>query len=81
MHMANVVSQVPGNKKFDLTTEFSDPFRIFWSDRAYHVTQVFLFLTAICLNVAAIVDTAQVVDSFLGFHVASVGWNPTTMQL
>jgi amino acid permease len=68
LHMANTVSQVPNNKKFTQRIEFSDPFRIFWSERAYKVTQILFFLTTVCLNIAAIVDTAETVDSFLGFH-------------
>jgi amino acid permease len=68
LHMANTVSQVPNNQKFDQCIEFSDPFRIFWSERAYQVTQILFFLTTVCLNIAAIVDTAETVDSFLGFH-------------
>ena len=81
LHTANVVSQIPGNKKFDKMIEFSDPFRIFWSENAYKVTQIFFFLTSICLNVAAIVDTAQVVDSFLGFHLSSAGFSPESMEI
>jgi amino acid permease len=72
LHMANIVSQVPHNKKFDKCIEFSDPFRIFWSERAYQVTQILFFLTTVCLNIAAIVDTAETVDSTLGFHWKTV---------
>jgi amino acid permease len=73
LHMANTVSKIPGNQKFDQCIEFSDAFRIFWSDRAYMMTQILFYLTATCLNIAAIVDTAQTVDSFLGFHWKSYG--------
>ena len=66
MHTANVVSKVPGNANFDKVVEFSDPYRIFWNRRAYYATQVIFYLCTLCVNVAAIVDTAQVVDSFLG---------------
>ena len=66
MHMANVVSKVPGNANFDKVVEFSDPFRIFWNRRAYYSTQVIFYLCTLCINIAAIVDTAQIVDSFLG---------------
>jgi hypothetical protein len=72
--MADTVSQVPGNRSFDKCIEFSDCFLIFWSRRSYVVTQILFFLCATCLNVAAIVDTAEVVDSFLGFHYKTVGW-------
>jgi amino acid permease len=77
LHMANTVSLVPGNTKFTKRVEFSDPFRIFWSERMYTVTQVLFFLTTVCLNIAAIVDTAETVDSFLGFY----GWHRTTVAV
>jgi len=75
LHMANVVSQMPGNKQFDQCVEFSDPFSKFWNQSAFKVTQVIFFLCATCMNVAAIVDTAEVVDSFLGLHFESIGYN------
>ena len=71
LHMANVVSKVPGNANFDKTVEFSDPFKTFWNDRAYYMTQLIFYLCAISLNIAAIVDTAGVVDSFLGLNTGS----------
>jgi len=71
--MANVVSKVPGNHNFDKCIEFSDGFRVFWSKHAYQVTQCLFYLTAVCLNMAAIVDTAQTVDSFFGLHYSSYG--------
>lgn len=66
MHTANVVSKVPGNSNFDKVVEFSDPYRIFWGRRAYYGTQIIFYLCTLCVNIAAIVDTAQIVDSFLG---------------
>jgi hypothetical protein len=75
LHMADTVSQVPGNHQFDKCIEFSDCFSIFWNKKSYLVTQILFFLCATCLNVAAIVDTAEVVDSFLGFHYKTLGWN------
>lgn len=66
MHTANVVSKVPGNGNFDKVVEFSDPYRVFWSREAYYGTQVIFYLCTLCVNIAAIVDTSQVVDSFLG---------------
>jgi hypothetical protein len=72
--MANVVSKVPGNSNFDKQIEFSDPFRTFWSNKAYYVTQVIFYLCTLCVNIAAIVDTAQIVDSFLGHSVGTWGF-------
>ena len=46
--------------------EFSEPFREFWGRKAFFVTQILFFLCTVCLNVAAIVDTAEVVDTFFG---------------
>jgi hypothetical protein len=54
--------------------EFSEPFRVFWGRRAFLVTQILFFLCTVCLNVAAIVDTAEVVDTFLGHsNLGSIG--------
>jgi amino acid permease len=75
LHMADTVSQVPGNHAYDQCIEFSDVFSIFWNKKSYVITQILFFLCATCLNVAAIVDTAEVVDSFLGFHYKTCGWN------
>jgi len=81
LHMANVVSKVPGNANFDQTIEFSEPFRIFWGRRAFLVTQVMFFFCTVCLNVAAIVDTAQVVDTFLGHSpFGSFGLTPHSIE-
>jgi hypothetical protein len=74
MHMANVVSKVPGNANFDKVVEFSDPFQTFWSQRAYYATQIIFYLCTLCINTAAIVDTAEIVDSFLGHSVGTWGF-------
>lgn len=66
MHTANVVSKVPGNSQFDKVVEFSDPYRIFWGRKAFYGTQIVFYLCTLCVNIAAIVDTAEIVDSFLG---------------
>lgn len=73
MHTANVVSKVPGNSSFDKVIEFSDPYRIFWGRRAYYGTQIIFYLCTLCVNIAAIVDTSQIVDSFFG-HSAIGTW-------
>lgn len=59
---------VPNNRRFTQCIEFSDPYRIFWSEAAYKATQILFYLCALCMNVAAIIDTAQIVDSSLGLH-------------
>jgi hypothetical protein len=59
LHTANTVSLIPHNKDFGQCVEFSDPYRIFWSPVAYHATQILFYLTAVCLNIASIIDTAQ----------------------
>lgn len=77
LHMANVVSKVPGNANFDKLVDFSEPFRIFWGRRAFLATQIMFFCCTVCMNVAAIVDTAQVVDTFLGHSpMGSYGLTP-----
>lgn len=65
LHMANVISKVPGNADFSRTVEYSDAFRIFWGQRAYIVTHVAFFLCITCLNISSIVDTAQIIDQII----------------
>lgn len=74
MHTANIVSKVPGNRNFDKVVEFSDPFRLFWSKKAYFGTQIIFYLCTLCVNIAAIIDTAQVVDSFVGHSFGTWGY-------
>jgi len=81
LHMANAISMIPQNRNFDKCMEFSDPFRIFWSEHWYKVTQILFFLTTVCLNIAAIVDTAETVDSTLGFHWKTAGYSFDSMEL
>lgn len=69
--MANTISKINNNNNFNKCIEFSDPFRIYWNEYIYNITQILFYLTAICLNVAAIVDTSEVVDSALGLHKSS----------
>jgi hypothetical protein len=66
---------VDGNQKFTKCIEFSDPYRVFWNKTAYTVTQILFYLTAVCLNVAAIIDTATVVDSSLGLHFTTYAYS------
>jgi amino acid permease len=56
---ANTISMIPNNKKFDKCIEFSDIYRYFINERTYTITQLLYLLTAITLNVAAIIDTAE----------------------
>lgn len=65
LHMANVISKVPGNASFTKEIEFSESFRLFWGQSAFVVTQIIYFGCITCLNIASIVDTAQVVDQIL----------------
>jgi hypothetical protein len=62
---------VPGNRNFQKTVEFSEPFRIFWGAKMYAFTQATFFLCAMTQNVSAIVDTSQVIDNFLGHTMGS----------
>jgi hypothetical protein len=52
----------------------------FLVSQAYLVTQWLFFACTFCLNVAAMIDTAQVVDTFLGVSggklLRTVGWTP-----
>ena len=68
LHMANTVSCLPNNANYSKCVEFSDVFGAFLGPRCYQATQLLFFLTTMCLNTAAMVDTAQVVDSVLSWH-------------
>ena len=66
LHMSNVISKVPGNGNFKREIEFSEAFRAFWGTQWFYITEVIFFCCIICLNISSIVDTSQVVDTFLG---------------
>ena len=68
LHMANVISKVPGNADFSRTVEYSDAFRIFWGQKAYILTHVAFFVCITCLNISSVVDTAQIIDQIIA-HV------------
>lgn len=64
-HLANTISKVEGNADFKKEVEYSDAFQIFWGRRWFVVTQVLFFFCITCLNISSIVDTSQVVDTFM----------------
>lgn len=66
LHMANVISKVPGNSNFTLEIEYSESFRIFWGRRWFIITEVAFTICIMCQLLASIVDTAQVVDAYMG---------------
>ena len=70
LHMSNTISKVTGNSDFKLEVEYSETFERFWGHRSFVVTQILFFCCITCLNVSSIVDTAQVIDTFLGH------WSP-----
>lgn len=45
--------------------EYSETFRHFWGRRAFVLTHIAFFFCITCLNIASIVDTAQVVDQMI----------------
>ena len=70
LHTANTVSMMPNNFNFDQCIEFSEPYRHFWNEKAYTVTQLLFLVTSVCLNVAAIIDTAEgMIFSCISAHV------------
>jgi len=71
LHMANTISKVRGNADFKREIEYSETFERFWGHRSFVVTQILFFCCITCLNVSSIVDTAQVIDTFLGH------WSPS----
>lgn len=63
--LSDVISNVPGNNNFRKEIEYSEVFRIFWSKKAFVVTQILFFCCTTCLNIVSIVDMAQVLDNIL----------------
>lgn len=91
LHMANTISKVPGNKQFRKEIEFSEAFFMFWGRKWFLFTQTVYFSCVTCLNISSIVDTAQVVDTFVGHWIGREGavalqipqfsflwWNPSS---
>jgi amino acid permease len=66
LHIANTISKVPGNSEFKKEVEFSEVFRHFWGEQCYMASQAIFLCCITCLNISSIVDTSQVVDTFLG---------------
>jgi hypothetical protein len=66
LHMANTISKVPGNAEFKKEVEYSEAFRFFWGEQWYLATQAIFLCCITCLNISSIVDTSQVVDTFVG---------------
>ena len=78
LHLANAISKMGdspnhryGNRNFQQEIEFSQAFqRTFRQHQRtwYWMTQFLFWGCITCLNISAIVDTAQVVDTFVGHH-------------
>jgi len=66
LHMSNTISKVRGNGNFRKEIEYSETFEAFWGHKSFIGTQILFFLCISCLNISSIVDTSQVVDTFLG---------------
>ena len=71
LHMANTISKVPGNDNFRKEVEFSQAFYMFWGRKWFIFTQTVYFLCVTCLNISSMVDTAQVVDTFVGHWISN----------
>lgn len=57
--VAGALSTFTTNVNFEAPVEFSDPYRVFWHQKAYICTQILFYLAVVALNVASIIDTAQ----------------------
>lgn len=66
LNLANTISKVEGNSNFKKEIEYSEAFRVFWGPAWFNFTEFLFFCCISCLNISSIVDTAQVVDTFLG---------------
>jgi amino acid permease len=72
LHMAQTIQMIGRNKDYNQCIEFSDVFQVYSGRRMYLVTQLLFFLTAVVMNIAATIDTAQTVDTFLGLHAQTM---------
>jgi len=83
LHMANVISKIPGNNNFQKEVEYSEAFRYF-TPKYFVFTQISFFMCILCANMASIVDTAQVVDDFLanfGGRTVALRMHPPPIEL
>jgi hypothetical protein len=82
LHMSNTISKVPHNHNFKKEIEYSEAFQYFWGRNWFVATQVLFFCCITCLNISSIVDTAHVVDTFLGhWWPASLGGASVALQI
>mmetsp|Transcript_40380 Transcript_40380/g.126368 ORF Transcript_40380/g.126368 Transcript_40380/m.126368 type:complete len:321 (-) Transcript_40380:852-1814(-) len=63
--LADAISRIPGNKEYTRPIEYSTAFRFYLGERWFYATQATYFLSLFLQNVAAIVSTAQVMDSLI----------------
>mmetsp|Transcript_8843 Transcript_8843/g.13019 ORF Transcript_8843/g.13019 Transcript_8843/m.13019 type:complete len:488 (-) Transcript_8843:375-1838(-) len=73
LNLANVISMLPGNSNFSKEVEYSQTFEHFLGSRASVLTQLIFFGSMMCLMIASIVETSQIVDAFFGNEVQSIG--------
>jgi hypothetical protein len=64
--LADTVARIPRNRDFRRRVEFSDIFEHYIGRRTATLTQAVVFLNLLSQNLAAIVATAQMFDSFAG---------------
>ena len=67
--LVDAIARVPGNSRFGARLEFSDVAASFMGVAWFMPTQAAFFLCLLSQNVAAIVSTAQVIDSLLANFV------------
>lgn len=72
--LADTISSIPGNQRFDRDIEFSSCVKIFLGKKAYLASEVVFYLCLITQNVAAIIATAQAVDSFFAQFLFGSSW-------
>lgn len=78
LYICRVVEAIPASAKIDRPVELSSVVGYFWNRRAYLATQWLFFACTFCLNVAAMIDTAQVVDTAIGVSgLATYGFSPS----
>lgn len=66
LHMASLISKVPGNKDFRKEIEYSEAFSTFWGYKWFFSTQAIYLCCITLLNITSIVDMSQVADTVLG---------------
>jgi amino acid permease len=67
--LAETLSLIPGNSKFDKQIEFSSAFRLIIGGRWYKLSEALLMIMCMVQAISGLVETAQSLDSFFASFI------------